>query len=79
MPVVALSLRPLGGRFAEPLPAGVVDYGAVVLGQPDAFVAFDPPVADDRAWRDGSGAATQGELLAEAARSHGGRPAAAGC
>jgi uncharacterized protein (TIGR03089 family) len=67
--VVAVSLRPLGGPFTEPLPADVVDYGAVVLGQPDVFVAFDPPLADDRAWRDGSGAATQGELLAEASRS----------
>lgn len=67
--VVAISLRPLGGPFVDPLPAAVVDYGAVVLGQPDVFVAFDPPVAEDRAWRDGSGAATQGELLSEAARS----------
>lgn len=67
--VTAVSLRPLGGPFTEPLPAGVVDYGAVVLGQPDVFVAADPPVAADRAWQDGSGAATQGELLAEAARS----------
>ena len=41
-PVVALSLRPLGGRFTEPLPAGVTDYGAVVLAQPDAFVAVRP-------------------------------------
>src|SRR3954470_10693332 len=31
--VVALSLRPLGARFAEPLPAGITDYGAVVLAQ----------------------------------------------
>jgi len=68
-PVVAASLRPLGGPFTEPLPAEVVDYGAVVLGQPDVFVAYDPPVADDRAWRDADGAVTQGDLLAEAARS----------
>ncbi|MGZ4456818.1 MAG: TIGR03089 family protein [Nocardioides sp.] len=61
--VVALSLRPLGARFAEPLPDGVVDYGAVVLGQPDAFLAYDPPAADVVAWADGS---TQAGLLAEA-------------
>jgi len=69
VPVVALSLRPLGGPFTGALPAGVVDYGAVVLGQPDVFVPYDPPAADDRAWRDGEGATTQGELLTEAARS----------
>ena len=43
VPVVALSLRPLGGRFTEELPPGVTDYGAVVLAQPDAFTAYDPP------------------------------------
>jgi uncharacterized protein (TIGR03089 family) len=67
VPVVALSLRPLGGRFADPLPPGVVDYGAVVLGQPDAFVPMQPPAADDTAWRDGVGTVTQEQLLAEAA------------
>jgi len=63
-PVVACSLRPLGGRFTEPLPANVLDYGAVVLGQPDAFFPLDPPVAGDAAWDDGT---TQQQLLAEAA------------
>lgn len=65
VPVVALSLRPLGGRFTEPLPVGVVDYGAVVLAQPDAFVPYDPPAPDDVAW-DGDGL-TQSQLLADAA------------
>lgn len=67
--VVAVSLRPLGGPFCDPLPATVVDYGAVVLGQPDVFVAFDPPVPEDRGWHDRSWTATQGELLTEASRS----------
>ncbi|QWZ06767.1 TIGR03089 family protein [Nocardioides panacis] len=67
VPVVALSLRPLGGRFAEPLPAGVTDYGAVVLAQPDVFVAYDPPTGDDVAWRDAEGTSTQADLLAGAA------------
>jgi uncharacterized protein (TIGR03089 family) len=67
VPVVALSLRPLGGRFAEPLPAGVTDYGAVVLAQPDVFVASDPPAGEDVAWRDAGGTSTQAELLARAA------------
>ena len=64
VPVVALSLRPLGARFADPLPDGVIDYGAVVLAQPDAFLPYDPPSAEDPAWRDATGTLTQTELLA---------------
>lgn len=41
--VVAVSLRPLGGRFIEPLPAGVLDYAVEVPGFPDRFVAYVPP------------------------------------
>jgi uncharacterized protein (TIGR03089 family) len=64
-PVVALSLRPLGAPFAETLPPGVVDYAAVVLGQPDAFAAYDPPDPADIAWQDADGAShTQADLLA---------------
>ena len=63
-PVLALSLRPLGARFAEPLPPGVTDYGAVVLGQPDSFLAYDPPSPGDDAWRDGEGALSQAEVAA---------------
>jgi uncharacterized protein (TIGR03089 family) len=66
VPVVALSLRPLGARFAEALPTGVVDYGAVVLAQPDSFVSYDPPSGDDPAWRDSDGTTDQSTLLAEA-------------
>jgi len=65
-PVLALSLRPLGGRFTDPLPPGVTDYGAVVLAQPDVFGAYDPPHADDAGWRDADGSVSQAELLAEA-------------
>ena len=68
-PVVALSLRPLGGRFTEALPTGVVDFGDVVLAQPDAFVAYDPPADADAAWRDAAGTLSQADLLAEAASS----------
>jgi len=63
-PVIGISLRPLGGRFADSLPTGVTDYGAVVLAQPDEFFPEDPPTADDPAWRDGTTAMTQAELLA---------------
>lgn len=65
-PVVALSLLPMGRRFTDPLPPGVVDFGVVVWGQPDAFVAYDPPTPDDPAWR-GTSTRTQTELLASAA------------
>ena len=63
-PVVALSLRPLGAPFAEALPPGVVDYAAVVLGQPDAFAAYDPPKPDDVAFEADGPNLTQADLLA---------------
>ncbi len=66
IPVVALSLRPLGARFAEALPAGVIDYGAVVLGQPDSFISYDPPAAEDAAVADGAETRTQAEVLSDA-------------
>ena len=65
IPVVALSLRPMGARFAEALPTGVVDYAAVVLGQPDAFTAYDPPDGDDVAWL-GDEPLSQARLLDDA-------------
>ena len=63
VPVVALSLRPMGGRFTQPLPAAVTDYGAVVLAQPDVFVADAPPDGADLAWRDAVGTLSQADLL----------------
>ena len=59
-PVLACSLRPLGVRFAEPLPAGVLDVGVEIWGQPDGFTAWDPPTGDDPATDD----LTQHELTA---------------
>lgn len=67
VPVVALSLRPLGARFAEPLPTGVVDYGAVVLGQPDIFSPVTPPTADHAGWDQDGTTASQADLLSAAA------------
>jgi uncharacterized protein (TIGR03089 family) len=64
--VVALSLRPLGARFAEPLPSGVMDYGALVLGQPDAFAPYDPPQDDDPAWSEAELTTSQTDLLTAA-------------
>jgi uncharacterized protein (TIGR03089 family) len=68
-PVVALSLMPMGRRFTEPVPDGVVDFGVVVWGQPDAFVAHDPPEPTDAAWRGPGGASprSQAEVVAAAA------------
>ncbi len=58
---LACSLRPLGTRFVDPLPAGVRDFGVEVWSQPDAFVPWDPPGPDDLAI-DG---ATQAALLGD--------------
>lgn len=60
LPVLACSLRPLGTRFAEPLPPGVLDVGVEIWGQPDGFSAWDPPTGDDLATDD----LTQDALLA---------------
>jgi uncharacterized protein (TIGR03089 family) len=38
---VALSLRPLGARFAQP-PEGFLDYAAEVPGQGDQFMPYEP-------------------------------------
>lgn len=40
--VVALSLRPMGGRFTDPLPGGVLDYAVEVPGHGDRFAAAGP-------------------------------------
>jgi uncharacterized protein (TIGR03089 family) len=42
---VALSLRPMGGRFPEP-PEGFADYAVEVPGQGDRFAPFAPVTAD---------------------------------
>ncbi|MGH8823981.1 MAG: TIGR03089 family protein [Jiangellaceae bacterium] len=39
---LGLSLRPMGARFTEPLPAGVLDYAVEVPSYPDRFVAYEP-------------------------------------
>ena len=74
VPVVALSLLPMGARFATPLPDGVLDYGVVVWGQPDSFVPLGPPTAEDVAWLGPDGPATQGRLLAAAGAAPTGAP-----
>lgn len=65
--VLACALRPLGVRFAEPLPAGVHDVGVEIWSQPDAFTPWDPPGPEDPAFATGTGATTQTALWGEAA------------
>lgn len=61
---VAASLRPLGGRFAEP-PAGFLDLGVEVPPHGDVFVPLDPPTPDSLALDLDGRRATQAELAAE--------------
>jgi uncharacterized protein (TIGR03089 family) len=42
----------MGVRFAEALPAGVLDVGVEIWSQPDGFTAWDPPTGDDLATDD---------------------------
>ena len=58
---LAASLRPLGGRFAEP-PAGFLDVGAEVPPHGDVFVALDPPTPDTLALDLDGSRVTQDEL-----------------
>lgn len=67
LPVLACSLLPLGVRFADPVPAGVHDVGIEVWSQPDAFVSYDPPGADDLASAGVFGDRTQAEMWRAAA------------
>ncbi|WP_370615909.1 TIGR03089 family protein [Mumia sp. Pv 4-285] len=65
--VVALSLRPLGGRFTTPLPPGVIDYNAEVPSHGDRFVAYYPPTDSSPAVRDDGDMLTHADLVAETA------------
>lgn len=60
--VIGVSLRPLGGPFAEPLPPGVLDFAIAVPGQPDAFIPSDPPSAEDPAFAAADGMRTHADL-----------------
>jgi uncharacterized protein (TIGR03089 family) len=74
IPVLACSLRPLGVRFAEPLPAGVLDVGVEIWSQPDGWSPWDPPTDDDLATDD----LTQREVFAPAKHGHSELTAAVG-
>lgn len=47
--LIATALHPMATRFTEALPDGVRDFGVDVWGQPDSFVAWDPPTGADPA------------------------------
>ncbi|WP_116947293.1 TIGR03089 family protein [Jiangella endophytica] len=64
--VVGLALRPLGGRFTEPLPPGVADYAVEVPGYPDHFVPLFPPDDTEPALDRGGVVHTLGGLAAHA-------------
>jgi uncharacterized protein (TIGR03089 family) len=66
-PVLACALRPLGVRFADPLPPGVHDVGVEVWSQPDAFLPYDPPGDGDAALAWGTARTSQAELWDTAA------------
>ncbi|MCF6378687.1 TIGR03089 family protein [Nocardioides KLBMP 9356] len=74
IPVLACSLRPLGVRFADPVPAGVLDVGVEIWSQPDGWAPWDPPTGDDLATDD----LTQDELFAPAKDGQSELTAAAG-
>ncbi|SFB75568.1 TIGR03089 family protein [Nocardioides terrae] len=65
--VLACSLRPLGVRFAEPLPPGVHDVGVEIWSQPDSFVPWDPPSGADPAVALAGATISQDELWEAAA------------
>jgi uncharacterized protein (TIGR03089 family) len=61
--VLACSLHPLGFGFADPLPAGVLDFSLHVRSQPDAHA--EEPVADSApAWHDGTEVLSHADLAA---------------
>jgi len=65
--VLACALLPLGVRFAEPVPTGVIDVGVEIWSQPDAFHPWDPPQPEDLAVDAGGRTLSQRLLWSEAA------------
>jgi uncharacterized protein (TIGR03089 family) len=63
---VLMSLRPLGGRSLEPVPAGVLDYAVEVPGYDDRFAPIRPVLPEDPALEIGGRTWTGAELVAAA-------------
>lgn len=68
--VVACSLLPFAVRFADPLPAEVLDFGLLWPGQSDVFMGLTLPSPDTVAWLSAERPRTQSDLLQEAAVAH---------
>ncbi|TNC31221.1 TIGR03089 family protein [Mumia zhuanghuii] len=68
--IVALSLRPLGGRFTTPLPAGVIDYNAEVPSHGDHFTAYYPPAGASPALVADDSVLTHADLTSRAADTY---------
>lgn len=62
---IALALRPLGAPF-QTIPDGFVDYAAIVPGQGDVFVPYEPVTPDTAALTAGGRTWTHGELAEDA-------------
>jgi uncharacterized protein (TIGR03089 family) len=69
--VVALSLRPMGQGFAEPLPEGATDYAREVLAQGDSFLPLAAPDGEATFLVSAEASLSQRELL-ERARARAG-------
>ncbi len=65
--VLASALLPLGVRFPQPPPDGVLDLGVEIWSQPDAFAPVDPPAGTDVAHDLAGSPVTQDELWTAAA------------
>jgi uncharacterized protein (TIGR03089 family) len=61
--VLACSLRPLGGRFTDPLPAGWLDFGADVPPQPDVRLTPRKILGGQHALVAGNGTTTHAQLV----------------
>ncbi|MGH3507894.1 MAG: TIGR03089 family protein [Nocardioidaceae bacterium] len=62
--VLACSLRPLGGRFAEALPVGWLDFAVEVPPQPDELLVAQPPTSDEVAIVSAAGLDTHADVAA---------------
>lgn len=64
---IALALRPLGGRFAQP-PSGFLDYAVEVPGQGDRFTPYTPVDPEAPALAVGGEELSGAEVVTRAAR-----------
>jgi uncharacterized protein (TIGR03089 family) len=67
--VLAISLRPLGGAFAEPLPEGWLDFAREVPPQPDALLVTAAPRGEDLALVSEAGSLSHAELVETATKT----------